>query len=59
MAEPRHFWQAVDFLATRRQRFDFDRIISGSYTLDQTTVALRKMATFEEVKPVILPAAAS
>ncbi len=59
MAEPRHFWQAVDFLSTRRQRFDFDRIISGTYTLDQTTVALRKMATFEEVKPVILPAAAS
>lgn len=56
MAEPRHFLQAVDFLATRRKRFDFDRIISGTYRLDQTTEALRKMATFEEVKPVILPA---
>jgi L-iditol 2-dehydrogenase len=55
MAEPRHFWQAVDFLATRRRHFDFERLISGTYSLAQTTAALRKMAAFEEVKPVILP----
>jgi len=59
MAEPRHFYQAIDFLATRRTRFDFDRIISGTYTLDKTTDALRKMASFEEVKPLILPRLAS
>jgi L-iditol 2-dehydrogenase len=55
MAEPRHFYQAIDFLATRRKRFNFDRIISGTYTLDKVTEAFRKMATFEEVKPLILP----
>jgi len=54
MAEPRDFYQAIDFLATRRMCFNFDRIISGTYTLDQTTEALRKMASFEEVKPLIL-----
>jgi threonine dehydrogenase-like Zn-dependent dehydrogenase len=59
MAEPRHFYQAVDFLATRRKRFDFERLISGTYTLDRTTDALRKMASFEEVKPLILPRLAS
>jgi L-iditol 2-dehydrogenase len=59
MAEPRHFYQAIDFLATRRKRFDFARMISGTYTLDRTTEALRKMATFEEVKPLILPRLAS
>jgi threonine dehydrogenase-like Zn-dependent dehydrogenase len=57
MAEPRHFYQAIDFLATRRKRFDFERIISGTYTLDKTSEALRKMATFEEVKPLIIPQA--
>src|SRR5207245_589536 len=31
MAEPRHFFQAIDFLASRRRQFDFDRIISGTY----------------------------
>ncbi len=55
MAEPRHFYQAIDFLATRGSLFDFERIISGTYTLDRATEALRKMATFEEVKPLILP----
>jgi L-iditol 2-dehydrogenase len=56
MAEPRHFYQAIDFLATRRQRFNFERMISGTYTLDRTTEAFKKMAAFEEVKPLILPA---
>jgi L-iditol 2-dehydrogenase len=59
MAEPRHFLQAIDFLASRRRKFDFERIISGTYTLDTTSQALRRMASFEEVKPLILPRLAS
>ncbi len=55
MAEPRHFLQAVDFLATRRKEFDFEQMISGRYSLAQTSLALARMASFEEVKPVILP----
>jgi threonine dehydrogenase-like Zn-dependent dehydrogenase len=55
MAEPRHFLQAIDFLATRRKDFDFEQMISGRYTLAQTSLALSRMASFEEVKPVILP----
>ena len=59
MAEARHFYQAIDFLATRRRQFTFDRIISGTYTLDNATEALRKMAAFQEVKPLILPRVSS
>ena len=59
MAEARHFYQAIDFLATRRRQFTFDRIISGTYTLDKATEALRKMAAFQEVKPLILPRVSS
>jgi threonine dehydrogenase-like Zn-dependent dehydrogenase len=55
MAEARHFYQAIDFLATRRKQFPFGKMISGTYTLDRTTEALRKMAAFQEVKPLILP----
>jgi L-iditol 2-dehydrogenase len=55
MAESRHFYQAIDFLATRRKRFNFERMISATYTLDKTTQALHKMASFEEVQPLILP----
>jgi hypothetical protein len=47
--------KAVDFRATPRKRFNFERIISGTYTLDRTTETLKEMAAFEEVKPLILP----
>jgi threonine dehydrogenase-like Zn-dependent dehydrogenase len=53
-AEGRHFYQALQFLATRRE-FPFDRLLSGVYTLDRVTDALQAMAEFREVKAVILP----
>lgn len=53
----RHHYQALAFLATRRS-IPFERLISGTYTLDQTTQALQAMAEYREVKPVILPARA-
>jgi hypothetical protein len=46
MAEARLFYRAIDFLATRRTQFTFEGIISGTYTLDRATEALRKMAAF-------------
>ena len=51
----RHFYKALQFLATRRDRFPFERLISGAYTLDTVTDALKAMAEFREVKPVVLP----
>ncbi len=50
-----HFYQALDFLATRKNTFPFDNFITGTYRLDQTTEALEAMAAYREVKPVILP----
>ncbi len=31
MAEARHFYQAIEFIATRRRQFDFDKLISNAY----------------------------
>lgn len=56
MAEGRHFYEAINFLATRGRDFRFDAMITGSYTLDRVTDALQAMAAFREVKPVVLPA---
>jgi len=53
-AEGRHFYQALDFLATRKD-VPFERLITGEYTLGQTTEALQAMAELREVKPVIFP----
>ena len=51
----RHFHKALQFLATRRDRFPFERMISGTYTLDNVTDAMQAMAEFREVKPLVLP----
>ncbi|HXG35732.1 MAG TPA: zinc-binding dehydrogenase, partial [Dehalococcoidia bacterium] len=54
-AESRHFYEALQFLATRRKQFPFEMMISGSYRLEQINQALQAMAEYREVKPVILP----
>ena len=55
MAEARHFYQAIEFIATRHKQFDFNKLISNTYTLDRLTEALKAMGEFREVKPLILP----
>ncbi|MFI5266152.1 MAG: zinc-binding dehydrogenase [Chloroflexota bacterium] len=56
MAEGRHFYEAINFLATRKREFSFDQMITGTYGLDGVTEALQAMAEFREVKPVVVPA---
>ena len=51
----RHFYQALQFLATKKKLFPFERMLSGTYTLEQTSEAIAAMASFSIVKPVILP----
>src|SRR5436190_1886766 len=52
-AEPRHWLQAIDFLASRRKTFPFEEMISKSYTLDQINEAMAAMASYSVVKAVI------
>jgi threonine dehydrogenase-like Zn-dependent dehydrogenase/ABC-type nitrate/sulfonate/bicarbonate transport system substrate-binding protein len=54
MAEGRHFYQAIDFLANQRS-IPFERVLTGRFELARVTEALRAMETFQEVKAVILP----
>jgi len=42
--EPRHWLQAIDFLAFRRDRYPFEEMISASYGLDQINDAIEAMA---------------
>ena len=55
MAEPRHWLQAMMFLESRGRSISFDDLISRSFRLEEATDAMRAMAAFELVKPVILP----
>jgi threonine dehydrogenase-like Zn-dependent dehydrogenase len=52
-AEPRHWLQAIDFLASRKDTFPFEEMITASYTLDQVNDALQAMASYQVVKAVI------
>jgi L-iditol 2-dehydrogenase len=52
--EPRHWLQAIDFLASRRDRFPFEEMITAEYSLDQVNEALEAMANFEIVKGVVV-----
>jgi L-iditol 2-dehydrogenase len=53
--EPRHWLQALDFLATRKNTYPFDEMISASYRLDQVNEAMEAMASYQVVKAVIYP----
>jgi Zn-dependent alcohol dehydrogenase len=52
-AEPRHWLQAIDFLASRKKTFPFEEMISKSYKLEQIDEALQAMANYQVVKAVI------
>ena len=54
MAEARHFYEAITFLSTRMERFPFEKMLSNTFPLERTTDAMRGMANFTEVKPVII-----
>jgi threonine dehydrogenase-like Zn-dependent dehydrogenase len=51
--EPRHWLQAIDFLASRRRTFPFEEMISRSYGLEQINEAMEAMAGYQVVKAVI------
>ena len=54
MAEARHFYEAVTFLSTRMDRYPFAMMLSNTYPLDRASDAMRGMADFTEIKPVIV-----
>jgi threonine dehydrogenase-like Zn-dependent dehydrogenase len=52
-AEPRHWLQAIDFLASRKNSFPFEEMISASYALEHINEAMQAMASYQVVKAVI------
>jgi L-iditol 2-dehydrogenase len=57
--ETGQYWRAMQFLSRTKDKFDFDRLISNRYHLDEATEAMTKMKSLEEIKPVILPTLAN
>ncbi|MFI7171278.1 zinc-binding dehydrogenase [Rhodococcoides fascians] len=54
-ASESHYWQAMKFLSSSQDRFDFDQMLTGRYGLHQVSDALRAMQDLSAIKPVIDP----
>lgn len=49
------YWKALEFLRLHGIRFDVGRLLGDRYSLDEVTIALRRMQALEEIKPIIRP----
>jgi threonine dehydrogenase-like Zn-dependent dehydrogenase len=54
-AEIGAYYQAMEFLRQRRDRFDWNLLIGGRYMLDEVTAALAGMKDYSETKAVVVP----
>jgi threonine dehydrogenase-like Zn-dependent dehydrogenase len=54
-AEIDSYHRALELLRRQRDRFDWSRLIGGSYPLEEATTALRRMQDFTETKAVVVP----
>jgi L-iditol 2-dehydrogenase len=53
--ETAQYWRALQFLSRTRHKFDFDKLLSNRYHLDEVNTAMSRMKAFEEIKPIVLP----
>jgi D-arabinose 1-dehydrogenase-like Zn-dependent alcohol dehydrogenase len=49
------YWKALQFIAEHQRHIPFDRMISNSYPLAEINVAMERMKSFQEIKPVVRP----
>ena len=52
-AHIRHYHRAFEFLRHNADRFDWSRMLSNVYPLDDIMTAMERMAQWKEIKPVI------
>ncbi|MQA78601.1 MAG: zinc-binding dehydrogenase [Streptosporangiales bacterium] len=57
--EAAQYWRALQFLSRTKHKFDFDQLLSNRYHLDEINVAMAKMQSYEEIKPIVLPSLAA
>jgi L-iditol 2-dehydrogenase len=50
-----HYWQALEFLRLTHEHVDYDALISGHFSLEDSGAALEGMRALTEIKPAIWP----
>src|SRR5580704_16818650 len=49
------YWKAQEFIAAHQGHIPFERMISNRYRLDEVNVALERIKSYQEIKPLIEP----
>jgi D-arabinose 1-dehydrogenase-like Zn-dependent alcohol dehydrogenase len=50
-----HYWKALQFIDEHKTRLPFHKLLTNEYGLEEVTVALRQMQSFQEIKPLVYP----
>jgi threonine dehydrogenase-like Zn-dependent dehydrogenase len=50
-----YYREALAFLAAQKDRFPFERLFGGTYSLAEIPTAMERMHRLEEIKPVVDP----
>jgi L-iditol 2-dehydrogenase len=53
--EAPQYWRALQFLDRTKHKYNFDRVVSNRYGLHEATLAMNRMQSFDEIKPVVVP----
>jgi D-arabinose 1-dehydrogenase-like Zn-dependent alcohol dehydrogenase len=49
------YWKALQFIAAHQRDIPFEKMISNSYPLGEINVAMERMKSYQEIKPVVRP----
>jgi D-arabinose 1-dehydrogenase-like Zn-dependent alcohol dehydrogenase len=50
-----HYWKALQFIDNHQRDLPFDKLISNEYSLKDVNIALKRMKSLQEIKPVLYP----
>ncbi|MBP1934901.1 zinc-binding dehydrogenase [Ammoniphilus resinae] len=50
-----HYWKAIQFIEKHQHDLPFHKLISNEYSLKDINTALKRMQSFQEIKPVLYP----
>jgi threonine dehydrogenase-like Zn-dependent dehydrogenase len=50
-----HYWKALQFIDKHQRDLPFNKLISNEYSMKDVNIALQRMKSFQEIKPVLYP----
>ena len=50
-----HYWKALKFIEKHQSAIPFHKLISNEYSLHEVNTAIKRMQSFQEIKPVLYP----